>query len=222
MLMIYFMSRLICSIKVACYTCYTKPWNQSGPGHAQRCLMTYANNKGADQPAYTRLPYRDDVLQYTIEPSRDKTNKVACAPSKDSDQPGHPPSLITSLCAQWVAKDPRFFHGVREDTDQTGRTPRLICVFAGRTCHYVDFVVRRLNWWHLMRKTSGFVNLKRWCSPRRSRGHLFDFLMHSLYFLFAIKTLRRMHCWSYNTTIGSYLRRHLMNTLYGLLHFYLR
>ena len=28
------------------------------------------------------------------EPPRDKTNKMACAPSKDSDQPGHPPSLI--------------------------------------------------------------------------------------------------------------------------------
>ena len=28
------------------------------------------------------------------EPPRDKTNKVACAPSEDSDQPGHPPSLI--------------------------------------------------------------------------------------------------------------------------------
>ena len=30
----------------------------------------------------------------TYEPPRDKTNKVTCAASKDSDQPGHPPSLI--------------------------------------------------------------------------------------------------------------------------------
>ena len=29
-----------------------------------------------------------------IELSHDKTNKVACAPSVDSDQPGPPPSLI--------------------------------------------------------------------------------------------------------------------------------
>ena len=28
------------------------------------------------------------------EPRHDKTNKMACAPSEDSDQPGHPPSLI--------------------------------------------------------------------------------------------------------------------------------
>ena len=28
------------------------------------------------------------------EPPHHKTNKMTCAPSKDSDQPGHPPSLI--------------------------------------------------------------------------------------------------------------------------------
>ena len=35
-------------------------------------------------------------IDYTssFEPPRDKTNKMACAPSEDSDQPGHPPSLI--------------------------------------------------------------------------------------------------------------------------------
>ena len=31
----------------------------------------------------------------TFEPPHDKTNKMACAPSEDSDQPGHPPSLIS-------------------------------------------------------------------------------------------------------------------------------
>ena len=37
------------------------------------------------------------VIEYANswnEPHRDKTNKMACAPSEDSDQPGHPPSLI--------------------------------------------------------------------------------------------------------------------------------
>ena len=32
------------------------------------------------------------------EPPHDKTNKMACAPSEDSDQPGHPPSLISVRC----------------------------------------------------------------------------------------------------------------------------
>ena len=41
----------------------------------------------------------------------------------------------SSLGAQWVAKDPRFLHEDSEDSDQTGRMPRLIWVFVGRTCH---------------------------------------------------------------------------------------
>ena len=32
------------------------------------------------------------------EPPHDKTNKMACVPSEDSDQPGHPPSLISLCC----------------------------------------------------------------------------------------------------------------------------
>ena len=55
----------------------------------------------------------------TYEPQTYKTNKMTCAPSEDSDQPGHPPS-------QWVAEDPVFLHADSEDSDQTGRMPRLI------------------------------------------------------------------------------------------------
>ena len=38
----------------------------------------------------------------------------------------------SSLCAQWVSKDPRFYHADNENSDQTGRIPKLIWVFAGR------------------------------------------------------------------------------------------
>ena len=45
-----------------------------------------------------------------FEPSHDKTNKVACAPSKDSDQPGHPTSLIRVFTVRtekhWVLSYP--------------------------------------------------------------------------------------------------------------------
>ena len=34
----------------------------------------------------------------SFEPLHDKTNKMACAPSEYSDQPGHPPSLISLRC----------------------------------------------------------------------------------------------------------------------------
>ena len=48
----------------------------------------------------------------------------------------------SSLCAQWVAKDPSFLHTDSKYSDQTGRMSRLIWVFAGRTlicwfCHEV-------------------------------------------------------------------------------------
>ena len=33
-------------------------------------------------------------IELEYEPHRDKTNKMVCAPSEDSDQSGHPPSLI--------------------------------------------------------------------------------------------------------------------------------
>ena len=36
--------------------------------------------------------------EYQIEPPHDKTNKMACAPSEDSDQSGHLPSLISLHC----------------------------------------------------------------------------------------------------------------------------
>ena len=37
-----------------------------------------------------------------------------------------------------------FLHADSEDSDQTGRMLRLICVFAGRKGHFVSFVIRRL------------------------------------------------------------------------------
>ena len=39
------------------------------------------------------------LMIYITEPRHDKTNKVTVHPSEDSDQPGHPPSLISLRCA---------------------------------------------------------------------------------------------------------------------------
>ena len=58
---------------------------------------------------------------------------MACAPSEDSDQSGHPPSLIRVFAVRmkkaWVLYTD-WAHS--EDSDQTGRMPRLIWFFAGR------------------------------------------------------------------------------------------
>ena len=58
---------------------------------------------------------------------------MACAPSEDSDQPGYPRSLIRVLAIRMKKVGglaTRWAHS--EDSDQTGRMPRLIWVFAGR------------------------------------------------------------------------------------------
>ena len=57
------------------------------------------------------------------ELQHDKTNKMTCEPSEDSDQPGHPPSLRCAL-------NGRFLHMNSKDSDQTVWMPRLIWVFA--------------------------------------------------------------------------------------------
>ena len=44
---------------------------------------------------------------------------------------------LWSLATHWVHS---------EDSDRTGRVPRLSWVFAGCTCHFVGFVMRRLVW----------------------------------------------------------------------------
>ena len=66
----------------------------------------------------------------------------------------------SSRCAQWVVKDPTFFHVDSKDSDQTGRMPRLIWIFAGCTCHFVGFDMRRL----ISKSFFGITILKVRCS----------------------------------------------------------
>ena len=69
-------------------------------------------------------------LSQLYEPPHDKTVR----PAKTHISLGiRPVWSESSLCTQWVAKDPSFLHADSEDSDQTGRMPRLIWVFAGCT-----------------------------------------------------------------------------------------
>ena len=74
------------------------------------------------------------------EPRHDKTNKMSVRPAKIQISLGISPVWTeSSLCAQWIAKDPSLLHANSEESDQigpmpqTGRMPRLIWVFAERT-----------------------------------------------------------------------------------------
>ena len=59
-------------------------------------------------------------------PPHDKTDKMNVRTAKTQIS-------LSSLCAQWVAKDPNFLHADCKDSDQIGRMLRLTRVFAGRT-----------------------------------------------------------------------------------------
>ena len=75
------------------------------------------------------------------EPRHNKTNKVTVRPVKTQISLGIRPVWSgSSLCTQWVVKDPSFLHADSEDSDQTGWMPRLIWVFAGCS-HFVGFVM---------------------------------------------------------------------------------
>ena len=83
--------------------------------------------------------YTPVITKLTFEPPRDKTNNVAVRPAKTQiSLSTHPVWSESLLSAQWVGKDPSFLHADSEDSDQTGRMPRLIWVFAWRTCHHIQ------------------------------------------------------------------------------------
>ena len=93
------------------------------------------------------------------EPPHEETNKVACAPSKDwsawASAQSEAKTLISlgirrvwsesSLCTQWIPKDPSFLHVDSEDWSDWANAQAYL-VFAGHTCHFVGFVMRRQSW----------------------------------------------------------------------------
>ena len=72
-------------------------------------------------------------LEYTYDLQYDKTN-MENVYNKDSDQPGHPPSLIRdfAVCLELA---------LTCNYPLSAQLPRLIFVFAWHTSHFVDFVV---------------------------------------------------------------------------------
>ena len=71
------------------------------------------------------------------EATHDKPNKMACAPSEDSDQSGHPPPSLIRVFAVHMKKAWVLSYLLSAQW-------RLWSVFAGRVCHFVCFVMRRL------------------------------------------------------------------------------
>ena len=77
----------------------------------------------------------------SYQPPHDKTNKMACAPSEDSDQPGRLPSLISLRCPHEETLGPQLPIEGTAKTDQTGRMP----VLSESVLHFVGFIMLRLK-----------------------------------------------------------------------------
>ena len=72
------------------------------------------------------------------EPQHDKTKQMTCAPSKDSDHPGHLPSLIRDVAAclkkVWVLS---YLYSAQRRLIRQGGCRGLILVIAGSRIHFV-------------------------------------------------------------------------------------
>ena len=81
-----------------------------------------------------------------------KPTKWHVSPLKTQISLGIHPAWSESSLSAWRKIGSLATHWAHsEDSDQIGRMPRLIWNFAGRTCHFVGFVMMRLNfmWWFL-------------------------------------------------------------------------
>ena len=109
-------------------------------------FFTITNSRKCNLQVYGNFVWEFQVRSYNMiikiiagwhqefEPRHNKTNKMSVRPAKTRIGLGIRPVWSESLLyVQWVAKDPSFLHADSEDSDQTGRMPRLIWVFAGRT-----------------------------------------------------------------------------------------
>ena len=121
--------------------------------------------------------WRNSMSRLMKKPIEKITTKWSVRPAKTQICLGIRQVWSESLqCAEWVAKDPVFLHADSEDSDQTGRMPRLIWVFAGCKGHFVGFVVKRLIWrwvpiFFIPRRASKHLNWLLWMSfePRHDK-----------------------------------------------------
>ena len=123
------------------------------PKHKQTIKQPHSSKHQCLLPSYSfsrlvvqRVGKSDGkLMRKAFEPPHDKTNKVACAPSEDSDQPGHPPSLIRVFAVRmkkawvlsypWSAQRRLWSDWADAQADRSLRWAHS---------HFVGFVMRRL------------------------------------------------------------------------------
>ena len=110
----------------------------------------------------SRLIHCFDVWVVRFEPPHDKTNKMACEPSEDSGQPGHPHSLISfgqpSLSA-WRKLGSLATHWAHREDGSDWVDAQADLSLRWAHSHFVGFVMRRLLYHcdHLAEERAGYA-----------------------------------------------------------------
>ena len=92
---------------------------------------------------YCELAFPSFILLIYIWAARWQNQQNDCAPSKDSDQPGHPASLIRLFAVRMKKHwDLNYLLSAQWRLIRLGGCPGWS--FACRTCHFVGFFVRQL------------------------------------------------------------------------------
>ena len=99
---------------------WSKKWHQTS------CSRSVSHKEIPD--ATQEYNFRSESTLFVIpsasEPQHDKTNKMSVRPAKPQISLGiHSVWSESSLCAQWVAMDPRFLHEDSEDSVRLGGCP---------------------------------------------------------------------------------------------------
>ena len=104
-------------------------------------IVIFPSKSGAKNCMHKILePVENELLQY-------KTNQMTLRPAKTQISLGI--CLVwseSSLCAQWVAKDPRFLHADTEDWSDWADAQADLSL-RWEHSHFVGFVKRRLKSW---------------------------------------------------------------------------
>ena len=101
-----------------------------------RCTVHFSS----DSTGSATIELTSSPIRY--EPPRHKTNKMTVRPAKTQISLGIRPVCSESSLSAWRKLGSLATHGVHSEcSDQTGRMPRLIWVFAGRT-----FILLVLTW----------------------------------------------------------------------------
>ena len=110
-------------------------------------VASWSHNADQNTAAETEIITWIHIMQFELP--HDKTNKMACVPSKDSYQPRHPPSLIGVFAVHmkkaWDLSYPLsaqrrlWWDWVDAKADGSLRWGHI---------HFVGFIMRRLKLWH--------------------------------------------------------------------------